>query len=294
VSGRSGRTRARLSQNLFVGDVPARRLVAAAQPPMGMWVYDLGAGTGRVTAALLVAGARVVAIERDPNLARKLCTRFAGSDVRVIEGDLAEVRFTPPFVVVANPPFNQTAVLLRRLLFEAPPPEAATLVLQREAAERYAGRYGSALSLMAQPWFELAVTYPFSRRDFIPIPAVEVAVLRIVRRATPLLENREAQTWRAFVRGVFARGRPDARGALRNLLSGLQWRRLSADLAIPAGATLTGLSLSQWTGLFRFVAAYAPARRRAVAFGLPDTRMGGRRGGPLGTLPGPPPTPGED
>jgi 23S rRNA (adenine-N6)-dimethyltransferase len=268
VSVRRARTRIRLAQNLFASDAPARRLVAAARLSPGDLVYDLGAGTGRVTAALADAGARVLAVERDPNLARKLRARFAGADVRVVEGDLAEVAFESPFKVVANAPFNQTAVLLRRLLFETPGPQTATLVLQREAAERYGGIRTSALSLMAQPWFELGVTHPFSRRDFVPSPNVDVAVLHAARRSEPLLDAGTAPAWQAFVRAAFARAKPDARRTFRPVLSNLQWRRLSADLDIPAGAPCTELSLEQWLGLFRFASAYAPAWKR-VSFGAP-------------------------
>lgn len=269
MNGRYARIRARLAQNLFAADAPARRLVAAARLTPGDLVYDLGAGTGRVTAALVAAGARVVAVERDPNLARKLRARFEGADVRVVEADLARVGFAAPYRVVANAPFNQTAALLRRLLFEAPAPDVATLVLQREAAERYAGLRASALSLMAQPWFEFAVACPFARRDFVPAPGVDVAVLRIVRRATPLLGEPEATAWRGFVRTAFARGRPEARRTFRGVVSNLQWRRLSPDLGIPAGAACGDLTLDQWLGLYCFVVAHLPPARRARAFGEP-------------------------
>jgi 16S rRNA A1518/A1519 N6-dimethyltransferase RsmA/KsgA/DIM1 with predicted DNA glycosylase/AP lyase activity len=267
VSGRYARTRARLAQNLFAADAPARRLVAAANLAPGDVVYDLGAGTGRVTAALLATGARVVAVERDPNLARKLRARFAAAEVRVVEADLADVGFAAPYKVVANAPFNQTAVLLGRLLFDAPAPEAATLVLQREAAQRYAGVRTSALSLMAQPWFELGVTCPFSRRDFVPAPGVDVAVLHLARRAPPRLGDAEASAWRGFVRTAFDRGRPEARRTFRGVLSNLQWRRLSRDLAIAVGATCGELTLDQWLGLYRFIAARTPPRQRLRALG---------------------------
>src|SRR5262249_59137182 len=128
--------------------------------------------------ALVAAGARVVAVERDANLARKLRARFAAAPVTVLEADLAEVALRPPFKVVANPPFNCTAALLRRLLAQGPPPLAATLGLQREAARKWAGApRPTAVSLTAQPWFELSLAEPFRRRDFNPAPAVEVAML---------------------------------------------------------------------------------------------------------------------
>jgi len=159
---------ARLAQNLFAADAPARRLVAAARLAPGDVVYDLGAGTGRVTAALLAAGARVVAVERDPNFAGKLRARFGGADVRVMEADLADVPFRTAVQGGRQRAVQPDGHAAAPPAVRAPAPESATLVLQREAAERYAGLRTSALSLMAQPWFDFAVACPFGRRDFVP------------------------------------------------------------------------------------------------------------------------------
>ncbi len=257
------RTRAVLAQNLFASAAPARTLVRLAAITRGERVYDLGAGTGLTTSALVAAGARVVAVERDPNLAAKLTARFAAvPGVIVLEADLAEVRFRAPFKVVANPPFNHTAALLRRLLSEAPSPQAATLVLQREAARKWAGvPRPTAVSLLAAPRFELRVTEPFGRRDFTPAPSVDIAVLGIARRALPDLDQEQRAAWAAFVGHVFGRGRADARGAFRNLLSHLQWRRLSAELGVSADARLAELAYDDWMAIFRFATAHAPAAK---------------------------------
>ena len=263
------RTRLRLAQNLFASDKPARRLIASADLTPGDLVYDLGAGTGAVTAALLTADVRVVAVERDPNLARKLRSRFAGQPVRVVEADLRDVRFATPFKVVANPPFNVTADLLRRLL-EPGGPETAALVLQREAARKYAGARPTAVSLSARPWFESDVSQPFRRHDFVPAPAVEVALLRIAKKAVPDIAAEDAEAWRAFVRHALARPRPDAWRTFRGLVSNLQWRRLCQDLAIAPHAQRADLDYDQWLGVFRFVLRCTPPGRvRRLSGGLP-------------------------
>jgi 23S rRNA (adenine-N6)-dimethyltransferase len=270
VSGQ--RTRLRLAQNLFVSPAPPRTLVASADLTPGDLVYDLGAGAGAVTAALLAAGVRVVAVERDPNLARKLRARFAGQPVSVIEADLREVRFTAPFKVVANPPFNLSADLLRRLLTPESGPDAAALVLQREAAQKYAGGRLTAVSLASRPWFELGVTRPFSRFDFVPVPSVEVALLRIARKPAPDIAATDADAWRAFVRYALARPRPDAWRSFRGLVSNLQWRRLAQELDIAPGALRADLTYAHWLEVFRFVKRCAPGGKlRRLAAGKSDT-----------------------
>lgn len=261
------RTRAALGQNLFAAAGPACTLVALAGIAPGDRVYDLGAGTGLITGALVAAGAHVIAVERDANLARKLRQRFAGeAAVSVLEADLADVDFRAPFKLVANPPFGRTAQLLRRLTGEAPAPETAALVLQREAARKWAGLpRPTAVSLVAAPWFELSLAEPFRRRDFIPAPAVDVAVLGLAPRSCPHLDDDQRAAWAAFVRHAFGRGRSDARGAFRGLVSHLQWRRLAARLGLATDARLAELAHDDWLAIFRFALACAPREKQRRA-----------------------------
>ena len=68
-------------------------------------VVDVGAGTAVLTRALLDAGARVVAVERDAALAAGLRARFGG-DISVVEADVLDWPLPGgPFAVVANLPF---------------------------------------------------------------------------------------------------------------------------------------------------------------------------------------------
>jgi SAM-dependent methyltransferase len=106
-------------------------------------VVEIGAGTGVLTEALARRAGRVVAVEYDPRLAERTRARLAGfGDVRVVTADaLALPPPRRPFRVVANLPFGSTAATLRRLLGDPRTRlERADLVLQEQAARRYAAR----------------------------------------------------------------------------------------------------------------------------------------------------------
>lgn len=148
-------------------------MVAAAGVRPGELVLDLGAGEGALTAHLVQAGARVVAVELNPQRARLLRERFPG--ITVVQEDAATIRLPGrPFRVVASPPYGISSALLRTLMAPASRLVAADLVLQRAAVRRFAS--GTARG------FGLTVGVSLPRRAFLPPPQVDSAVLVVRRR----------------------------------------------------------------------------------------------------------------
>jgi len=151
----------------------AARVVAAAGVRPGELVLDVGAGHGALTAHLVAAGARVVAVELNPRRAGVLRSRCPG--ITVVEGDALCMPLPGrAFRVVANPAYGISSELLRRLLARGSKLYAADIVLQRAVARRYAAS--------ATPRFSGAVGLGLPRRAFVPPPHVDSAVLVIRRR----------------------------------------------------------------------------------------------------------------
>jgi len=147
-------------------------VVAAAGVRPGELVLDLGAGEGALTAHLVRAGARVVAVELHPRRVARLRERFPG--ITVLHADATGIPLPGrPFRVVANPPYGISSSLLRTLLAQGSRLVAADLVLQRAAVRKYAERRVRGCRLTQG----LAVP----RRAFTPPPRVDSAVL-VIRR----------------------------------------------------------------------------------------------------------------
>ena len=161
----------------------ARRIVAASGVRPGELVLDIGAGHGALTVPLLDAGARVIAIELHPQRLAALDVLASGRPrLTVVRADAAVLRLPrQPFRVVANPPYAVTSDLLARLLAPGSRLSSAHLVLQRDAARRWAEGRGPGAGRWLRA-FHLGVASSVPRSAFHPAPPVDSAVLHIHRR----------------------------------------------------------------------------------------------------------------
>jgi 23S rRNA (adenine-N6)-dimethyltransferase len=145
-------------------------------------VVDVGAGDGALTVPLLEAGARVMAVELHPGRCEILRARFADELVTVVEADARRYRWpNRPFRVVANPPYDLWAALLRALLGRDSRLLSADVVLQRRVVRRIVSGTAWAHRGGRGYVFERGLTVP--RSAFRPRPRVDSAVLRIRRRS---------------------------------------------------------------------------------------------------------------
>lgn len=156
----------------------ARAIVRDAELPAGALVLDIGAGLGALTAPLVDAGMRVVAIELHPGRAARLEARFAGR-ATVVRADASDLRLPRrPFHVVANPPYSISAAVMRRLLQPGSRLCSAHLVLPAWSVRRWSaagsGRWARAFDVLPGRYI--------AKDKFLPPPRTDSRVLVVRRR----------------------------------------------------------------------------------------------------------------
>jgi 23S rRNA (adenine-N6)-dimethyltransferase len=227
----------------------AYELVRDAGVVPGSLVLDLGAGGGVLTRALADAGARVRAVELDPDALRQLRARF-GDDphVEVVEGDAVALRLPDePFAVVANLPFAVGTAILRRLLGDPGVPliQVDVIVEWGLAAKRTAVWPSTVLGCTWGAWYELTLSRRVPRACFAPPPSVDAALLRATRRPEPLVPPAQARAYVALLHRAFA-----ARAPLDRVLPRALVRRAAHDLGFDPHATARDLDARQWARLY--------------------------------------------
>jgi 16S rRNA (adenine1518-N6/adenine1519-N6)-dimethyltransferase len=180
-------------QHFLLHPHQARRIVAALQLTGEDTVVEIGAGLGALTGFLAPAARRVIALERDPELARFLREElFAETPgVEVICQDVLEFDFPGaareagrPLAVVGNLPYQITSPLLFALIRDIPAMAQAVLMMQQEVGTRLSASPGTKdygiLSVLVQYHFRITRLFSLSPGNFFPPPQVDSAVLRLL------------------------------------------------------------------------------------------------------------------
>jgi hypothetical protein len=105
-------------------------------------------------------------------------------------------------------------------------------------------------------------------------------MLRILRRADPLLDPRRALAYRALVRSGFEQPTWPTARALRGILPPMTWKRLARERGLRVDATPRHLDVWDWVALFRTLDGLgalgsrraAPRRSRRRSGGTTPTR----------------------
>jgi 16S rRNA (adenine1518-N6/adenine1519-N6)-dimethyltransferase len=205
-----------LGQN-FLLDLNLTRKIARAAGPLGdATIFEVGPGPGGLTRALLMEGAaHVIAVERDERCLPALediAAAFPGR-LEVLCDDAMKIdetkRLHGPVRIAANLPYNiGSALLVKWLTSETWPPfwQSATLMFQREVAERLVAKPGSKaygrLSILTQWRAKAKILFDVSPRAFTPPPKVTSSIVRLEPLAEPVapaqLRDLEAVTAAAF------------------------------------------------------------------------------------------------
>lgn len=248
-----------LGQNFLYDQDVVADVLGTLHPPPGALVVDLGAGAGALTLAAARRGHPVLAVEIDPRWARALHARVAGrGTVEVRCGDALVVRLpATPLYVVSSAPYGIGTALVRRLLTDAHGLVRAAVVLQRETAQRLAGRpRTSRFAATWVPWYDLAVVRRIPSSAFRPRPAVESALLSITPRQPPLLSPAVFDPYLRFLERPFA-----GRGRTLHERLGRASRAGLAAAGVSRSATPSAVAPETYAVLFAALGATgAPAR----------------------------------
>lgn len=249
-----------LGQNFLFDEQLLDRIAAIPGDLDGATVFEVGPGPGGLTRALLRAGAKVIAVERDDRclpLLAELAEAFPGQLTVIADDamavDVDAVTGGEPYHIVANLPYNVgTALFTRWLEPTAWPPRwlSLTLMFQLEVAERIVAPVGTnaygRLAVLAQWRANAKIAMKVHRSAFTPPPKVMSAIVHVTPADQP-----EGIDPRILSR-LTEKGFGQRRKMLRQSLKGVDGAVTAAEaLGINPTRRAETVSVGEWVALAR-------------------------------------------
>jgi 16S rRNA (adenine1518-N6/adenine1519-N6)-dimethyltransferase len=178
-----------LSQVFLINPVTIQRIVKVASLKPNDLVIEIGAGSGTLTNELLKTKAKVIAIEKDPQLCQILKQRFKEEkNLTIIHTDALKFDYKSQVkdpqrncIIVGNIPYHITSLLIQVLFQQRELFSQLVLTLQKEFAERITASPGTkqygALTIFSQLGWKIVPKFNIPSSDFSPRPKVCSTVL---------------------------------------------------------------------------------------------------------------------
>ncbi|HMH31097.1 MAG TPA: 16S rRNA (adenine(1518)-N(6)/adenine(1519)-N(6))-dimethyltransferase RsmA [Methylomirabilota bacterium] len=220
-------------------------------------VLEIGPGLGTLTSLLVEGAQKVIAVEFDEYLARNLPARVKANNLEILSQDILSLDFSQlptGYKVIANIPYYLTSNLIRVISETPNPPASATLLVQKEVAQRVAAKPGdmSLLSVTAQFYWEVSLDREIPARLFTPPPKVDSQILVLKRRPGPLFDV-DSKTFFRLVKAGYSQRR---KTLLNSLSAGLSLdkdttKALCEAANIDPKRRAQTLSLEEWHSLYQ-------------------------------------------
>lgn len=225
-------------------------------------VLEIGPGLGTLTSELLKRSKKVVAVEFDEELARKLPAQFPGTQLEVVTSDILSFDLSSlpaDYAVVANVPYYITSKIVQLLMTAQNKPRIAVLLVQKEVAERLAAQPGrmSILAVSAQLFADVTLGDEVPARFFTPPPKVDSQVVILKTRSSPFLTDVSEADFFRTVKAGFSSKRKKLRSSLAGGLgiSKIQAEAYLEQAQISHDSRAEALALDAWVRLTRVIVA---------------------------------------
>lgn len=216
----------------------------------GNLCVEIGPGLGFLTSSLLRRFEKVIAVEFDLELARKLPGSFPGTGLEVVNEDILKYDFSSldgPYVVTGNIPYYITSPIIEKALTVEKLPERVVLLIQKEVAERIASSKETVLSLFVKNRAKVTFGPVVVRSEFTPPPKVDSQVLAMEPYDEPIVSEE--------VFGLIRQGFRMPRKKLIHNLAGLKSKeelvRILEEIGASPDARPGELHLDDWQKLHK-------------------------------------------
>lgn len=214
-----------LGQNFLISEQTVDRMIEQSGINSQSGVIEIGPGLGALTAKLSERAKKTISIEIDHKMVEIL--KKTAPLAKVIEADALKIDISELIAtefddcaevfVFGNLPYYITSPLVMKILEETHGVKSITVMVQREAAERFCAPEGSresgAITLAVRYLSEPRILFGVPRSCFYPSPNVDSSVISFKPRPYPCAPKDEKKFF-SLIKGAFSQRRKTAVNAL--------------------------------------------------------------------------------
>jgi 16S rRNA (adenine1518-N6/adenine1519-N6)-dimethyltransferase len=248
-----------LGQHFLVSPSIQQRIVDSSGFNKDDTILEIGPGTGIMTNLFKDKVNKIIAIEKDNNLAPLLTERFAGSNVTIIHDNILDYPFEnlpEKIKVFGNLPYNiATPILTKLVSYRSQFPLAYVTVQleygQRCIAQPHGKDYGS-LSCFLQYYADIQMLFKIRNTAFSPPPKVQSCFLKLsFPKSLPLKAHDENLLFK-IIRHAFNQRRKTILNSLSPLKDKRHLSSLFGVLHISPQSRAENLKLKDYVDLANF------------------------------------------
>lgn len=257
-------------QHFLMDETILEDMIDEAKVKAGDVVLEIGPGIGNLTERLLEHGAKVLAIEKDPQFLPVLNTfdKEKNESTKPKKGELPNFAYELTdalkynfsdrlkgysYKVVANIPYYITGKIVQMFMHAVHKPESLTLLMQKEVAYNIAAKPGSMnlIAISVQLFADARVVCVVPGHKFHPAPKVDSAVIHITLHKKPKYEIKDEAKLFRILRACFSGKRKQLHNTLTNnlQLDKVEVNDILVELGIDPMIRPQALTIEQWLNL---------------------------------------------
>lgn len=244
----------RLGQNFLIDKNIIDIIVNAIDADKTDSILEVGPGLGVLTEEMVARAKHVKAVEKDRGLIPHLNEFFKDAEnFELINADIMDI---PANIIldgitkfVSNLPYSCGTRILIDFILSNQAPSEIIIMVQLEVAERIIAEHDTPdyglLSLLTGIKYDSEIIKVVSPNCFWPRPDVKSAVVRLIKKSTPMLDQNELRSFRKITKAAFAQKRKKIRNSLKKIID----NKTFDEAGVPIELRPEQISLEQWVSL---------------------------------------------
>ena len=249
-----------LGQNFLINKNVILRIIEKCELSKDDVVLEIGPGKGALTGLIAKNVKKVIAVEKDKELADELRSQFKDTNVEIIHADFLKYSFNdiPANVkVIGNLPYNIATQIIKKIIKNKDLFKYLFFTVQLEYglrinADKNTKAYGS-FSCFMQYHTNSKILFKISNGAFLPVPKVQSCFMKLDILEEPLVNVVDEDLMFKIIREGFNYRRKMLQNSLSFIVGKKNSEHLFSSLKINPKARAEDLSLNDFAGLANYL-----------------------------------------